>query len=39
MPAPLVKIIGAGLLAIGLGMMLLGPGARRRLRTARDGPR
>jgi hypothetical protein len=34
MPAPALKILGAGLLIMGMGLMLLaGPGSRARLRS------
>jgi hypothetical protein len=45
MPASAIKILGAGFLAIGLGLMLLGTGERRWLRptksfrTSRGSPR
>jgi hypothetical protein len=42
MPAPVTKIVGAGFLGIGLGLMLLGSAGRRRLgvlREVRSGPR
>jgi hypothetical protein len=36
MPAPVTKIVGAGFLGIGLGLMLLSSAGRRRLGVLRE---